>query len=282
MRSEKITAALAALLAACATTAPQPPTPAAQLAYGLPALNPATYELADTSNIQLETPGMGNVNTLIAFRTTAALGVHPDSAGTVASVRLTSLAGTFSNPAAGDMAVDDAVAPKDAALLVLAPTGAQSIRSAPVLTPEALRILGGNGVFHEFFVSLPGDTVSLGATWTDTLIVADSTLGVNSHSTSVVSSVWQRDSVLADGSNVHVIAASIATTTTIDGLVSGVEVRQRLNGTSTARLLWDSARNLLVSRDEQGTVAGTLDLPASNVTALPVRGTFARRLRLLP
>lgn len=273
-------AILALSAAACASTpvvAPAAPT----LAYALPAVNPARYLVADTTRILVDAPGERTVETMIALRTQALLGVHVDSAGLLASVRLDSLSGAFVVGQEASMVLDSADAPQDALLLRLAAGGADTLIAAPVFTRELTRIIGGPSFANHLFVPLPGAAVPVGTAWTDTLTLTEEDAGVRSTTTAIISSVLQGDTVI-DGHTLQVIASSIATAIDVSGVVDNLDVSQELTGTSTALTLWDDTRSLLFRREETGSAAGTMDLPGLGVSGVPVRASMRRTVELLP
>jgi hypothetical protein len=266
--------------AACAgapVAAPVAPT----LAYALPAVNPATYLITDTTRILVTAPGERSVETTIALRGRVLLGVHVDSVGLLASVRFDSVSGAFTVGAERSMTLDSADLPVDAVMLRLAADGADSLLVTPVFSAALSRISGGPSFVRHLFVSLPGRAVVPGTVWTDTLTLTEEDEGVRSTTRAIVTSVLQGDTAI-DGHTVHVIASSIAMSIEVSGVVDDLEVVQHLTGTSTAQTLWDDVRSLLVQREEHGTASGTMDLPALGVTGVPVRASIHRTIGLLP
>lgn len=273
--------AILALSAAGCASAPAPAPAAPTLAYALPAVNPARYLVADTTRILVDAPGERTVETMIALRTHVLLGVHVDSAGMLASVRLDTLSGAFVVDAQPTMMLDSADAPVDAVLLRLMPGGADTLIAAPVFTAELTRIIGGPSFANHLFVPLPGGAVTVGTTWSDTVTVTEEDAGIRSTTSAVISSVLQGDTVI-DGHTLQVIASSIATTIDVSGVVDNLDVSQRLTGTSTALTLWDDTRSVLFRREETGTATGTMDLPGIGVSGVPVRASLRRTVELMP
>lgn len=273
-------AILALVIGACA--AAPPPAPAAPtLAYALPGVNPASYLVADTTRILVRAPGDRTIETVIAVRSRATIGVHVDSAGMLASVRLDSLTGDFAVAGEASVVLDSADVPVDAVLLRLSPAGADSVIVVPGFSAALTRVVGGASFMQHLFVPLPGGPTAFGAVWTDTLTMTEEDAGVRSTTRAIVVSSLAGDT-LVDGRTLRVIASNISMAIDVSGVVDGLEVTQRLTGEGNARTLWDDERALLVWREEHGTARGTMDLPALGASAVPVEATIHRTVRLLP
>ncbi len=92
---------------------------------------------------------------------------------------------------------------------------------------------------------------------------------MNSDMTQVIRSTWSRDTLVA-GKSLIVITSVISTDMQLSGSNQGVEIAQRLSGTSTAVTLWDPAAGVVVERTEEGTSSGTADLPGFNMSDIAV------------
>lgn len=276
------TVAMIALgLLACASAPPAPETTAPTLAYVIPPVNPATYLITDTTRVAVEGSDGRNLNTTAALRARAALGMHTDSIGMLASVRLLSVSGAFDAAGTVTTRVDSADVPAGAALLRMSGRGVDSAMHAPHMSRELLRVTGGASFFQHFFTRLPDAPVEPGYVWTDTVTHQDDAAGVQSRSRTIMTSSLQGDTVV-EGRTVRVIASRLATTIELQGVVDGMQVRQQLTGTGTARTLWDDEQGLLVRREETSMASGTLDLPALDMRGVPVQASTRRLLRLLP
>lgn len=274
-----IVAIIAFGLIACASAPPPPPVTAPTLAYVLPPVNPARYALADTSRIAIEAPGGRDLNTMIALQATADLGMHVDSAGMLASVRLQSVSGSFEAGGQVTLQVDSADTPSGAALVRMSGRGPDSTMHTPGMSSALTRVAGA-AIFRNFFVRLPGRAIEPGIVWTDTLTFEDDGYGVRSTTRIVVSSSFQGDTTVG-GRLLRVIASRLATVIEVQGVVDGMEVRQNLVGSGRATTLWDDARGLLVAREERSTASGTMDMPVLGTGAVPVQAHSHRVLTLL-
>jgi hypothetical protein len=63
-------------------------------------------------------------------------------------------------------------------------------------------------------------------------------------------------------------------------MAQGFEIRQHINGTSTATTLWDPVRRVVFERIENGTSQGSMELPAMGMTGIPIRMSSTAVLRL--
>lgn len=276
-----IVAMIALGLLACASAPPAPEITAPTLAYVIPPVNPATYLIADTTRVAVEAQDGRNLNTTAAVRARAAVGMHLDSIGMLASVRLVSVSGAFEAAGTVTTRVDSADVPSGATLLRMSARGVDSTMHAPHMSRELLRVTGGGSFFHHFFTRLPGGPAEPGYVWTDTVTLHDDAAGIQSRTRTIMTSSLQGDTVI-DGRTVRVIASRLATLIELQGVVDGMQVRQQLTGTGTARTLWDDEQGLLLLREETSTTKGTLDLPALEMRGVPVQANTRRLLRLQP
>jgi hypothetical protein len=95
----------------------------------------------------------------------------------------------------------------------------------------------------------------------------------------VVTSTWARDTTVA-GRTLNVITHSTLRRLDVAGTSEGVEIAQKLSGTSTGYTLWDAQRNVVVERYETTSLSGTFDLPAMGLKGLPVTAQGSGRLTL--
>jgi hypothetical protein len=123
--------------------------------------------------------------------------------------------------------------------------------------------------FRRFYVRLPAGTVRRGAVWVDTISATDDNAGTKAVLNDVVTSTFVGDTTV-NGRSVALITTSSQRTLNVSGTSQGVEIAQKLTGTSTGRVLWDAQRRLLVSRTESAQLSGTFDLPQMGVTGMPV------------
>ncbi len=271
----------ALLIAGTGACASAPRATAPTLAYAMPPVNPALYELTDTTRVRVEADRGRNLDTTIGLTARAHVGTHVDSAGLLASVRLATVRGTI---AVGDqvtLQADSASLPTGAALLRLGGRGIDSTMHVPGMPRSLARIIGGESFFHHFFVRLPGGPTVPGTEWTDTVSLTDEGAGVTSRTRTVVVSTLRGDTTI-DARVLRVIDSRITTTIEVDGIVDGMQVSQRLIGAGTAVSLWDEPASMLVAREETLTANGTMDLPVAGLRGAPVASTTRRVLRLVP
>lgn len=271
----------ALLIAGTGACASAPRTTVPTLAYGMPPVNPALYELADTTVVRVEADRGRNLDTTIGITVRAEVGTHVDSAGMLSSVRLRSVRGTFVVGDQVTLRADSASLPTGAALLRMSARGADSTMHVPGMPRSLARIIGGESFFHHFFVRVPGGPVAPGTEWTDTVSLTDEGGGVQSRTRTVVVSALRGDTTI-DARVLHVIHSRISTTIEVDGIVDGMQVSQRLVGAGEAVSLWDETRSMLVAREETLTVNGTMDLSGADLRGVPVQSTTKRVLRLVP
>jgi len=249
------------------------------LAYAVPAVNPATYSVADTTIVAVRGGRGRSLDTRLGLAARAVVGMHTDSAGMLASIRLESVDGTFQAGGAVASHVDSSSVPSGSALLRMSPSGPDSTRYLPQLANALSRFIGGESFYYHFFVRLPGVATVPGTVWTDTVSLTDAGGGVESRTETIVSASFVGDTAI-DGRTLRVITSRFTSSVVLTGIVDGMEVSQQLVGTGEATTLWDDAASLMFLREETVTSTGTMDLPAAGLRAVPVEARTRRVVRL--
>ncbi|MCI0432077.1 MAG: hypothetical protein L0271_00310 [Gemmatimonadetes bacterium] len=248
------------------------------LAWTVPATPSLAYEVADTTAISMDI--MGNA-IRIDGNAFAALQLDFATAGdrVRTTVRFRELRGEFANSMGPTETLSQSDMPGPATVEVGA-RGDVRLTDVPAMTPTAAQILGPQSAYKRLFIPLPGRVVANGAGWVDTIQVSDDAGGMSSTTTLVVTSVLHGDTTV-DGRRLRVIRSDAEVTTRVAGTNQGVELRQNLNGTSTGLSLWDPALNGIVLHDESTTMTGTMELPAMNLSGIPVVYQNQQRMRLV-
>lgn len=278
---------LPAVLCACASAppaAPSVPGEAPAPSGGTPALAWAastpmslTYETSDTVAMLMSAGGM-DVRVNLSARTETAMDVAPASQGVRATIRVTSLDGIATNSAGPSIRVgaEDVPGPAE---VTASPRGVVEIVQQPEMSANLRRILGPSDLYRRMFLRLPGREIARGVEWTDTIRVTEQQNGLTSNTTTVLRSVWSRDTVVA-GRTLNVITSRASNEAQIAGTTDGVQLEQHLTGEGTAVTLWDPQRRVIVERTETGTASGSTDLPAMGVQGMPTSLQATHRMRL--
>lgn len=254
---------------------------APRLAWDRAPAAPVSYVVADTGSFTMNIPGMGEAPVDIRSRVTADLAFERDPAGGLrVTASVTDLAGTFSSPAGPGVSVDADDAPPPAVVRVT-PEGVVTLVDETAFAGSLAQITSPGALYRSFFVRLPDEAVSRGATWTDTVRISERQSGMQSEMTQVIRSTWSRDTVV-DGTPLVVITSAITTDMQLEGANQGVEIRQQLSGSSNAVTLWDPAAGLIVQRTEEGTATGTADLPGFDMTGIAVNARSRQVVRRVP
>lgn len=273
-----VAAGLAALvLAACAGATPGVPGPAG-LAYGIPDPNPATYILADTATFIIEAGPMGTLDVRVAQEATAELAFRRRGDGYDVDVSVPRYRGSFENPSQGSNRADQSHIGGPVGVSLDA-RGRVEVVDTPRFDPAILDITGPESLVRPLFVHLPGRPVDVGDRWVDTVRTLEETPESTSRGHTVITSTLAGDTMVA-GERMLVIVTSSENLIEMEGRSGGVDIRQRLTGGTAGRIVWDPERHLLVERNDNGELSGTLELPGMGVGGLPVRGSVARRVRL--
>jgi hypothetical protein len=280
-------AVLLVVLTACSkrapvVTAPAPvetaPTPG--LAYTAKEAAQYQYDFSDTTVSEIQAGPAGTIHVNIGVRGTADLAFEPTTAEQKVTINFSAFTGSFSN-SSGGAPVTATKADINGPLVVnLRPRGTLTVVTRPVVTSAFRTVSGSEGIFRRFFLQLPNRTVQVGATWTDTTSTEETNEGVTTKVQNIVRSTWTRDSTVA-GHTLNVINFTADRTLEVSGTSQGVNIVQKLRGTASGIALWDPQRRTLVSRQETATLNGTFDLPAMNMTNMPINasGRASTRLR---
>jgi len=260
------------VVAGCASRGGVRPADGA-LAYAVPALNPAVYTYADTTRMDMD---LASVD--LAARATVELVFEPAPRGLRATARWTDFDGVFVSPN-GRVAADESGI-EGPLVLGVDGRGRVEVVEAPRLSPAMREVMGGpSAMAQALVVRLPGRVVEPGATWVDTVRVAEESEGLSSMFEAVVTSTWAGDTAVA-GRTLRLIRTRSAVTLDVYGVTQGIEIRQRLAGESHGTVLWDPERRLLVAREEDGVLNGTMELPAMDMRGIAVRSRSRTRLAL--
>jgi hypothetical protein len=275
MRPIHLAAAAALLLAGCglATESPGPEG----LAYDVPTPNPAAYTFSDTAVFTIES-ALGPMRVVTAQAGTAELDFRRWRDDGRVVVRIPRWRGTFRNETQGAVHADESDIGGVFTVRV-EPRGRVTVVDTPSLSDAVLDIAGPEGLIRPLFVHLPGRPVEPGARWVDTVTTVAEVGGTRSVIRSRLTSTLQGDTAIADR-RVLLIRTRAENTVEVTGVSGGVEIAQRLEGTSIETVLWDDDADLLVERVATGTLTGTLELPGVGVEPMPVRAETRRTVSL--
>lgn len=273
--------AMAVLAAACGGGAgPGAPAPGAPgFTYVVPEPATLVYERTDTSAVSMEITGMGTMTIHVALRTVADLAFQEAAPrGVQVRVNITELEGSVSNPMSGSQNIRDT---PGEALLVVSAAGDVEVLEKPDLPTELAQVAGGESLYRDYFVPLPAGDVARGAQWVDTVSVTEDTGGMRSTSTTIIRSTWTRDTTVAD-QTLRVVESSMDVTARVEGSSQGMRIEQSLAGNGTATTLWNPRAHVLVARQEDAELGGSMALPDMGMSGMPVSMRTRSSLRLRP
>lgn len=257
---------------------PSAPAPAG-LGYGEPEINPATYAFSDTSTFSIEAPGYGVMEVESAQLGIAELHFRPAAHGYDVEVRLPRFQGSFRNADQGITRADesDIGGPVGVSLSF---TGRMTVVDTPAVSQAFLDVTGAESMVRPLFVRLPGRAIAPGGRWVDTVRTRDQSAETVSTGSSVITATLLGDTVLDDRRLLRIGTETVASVE-VSGVSGGAVMEQRLRGVLRGHVLWDEQARVLVERVDEGELVGTLDLPGSGITPLPVSATVRRRVSLL-
>jgi hypothetical protein len=243
------------------------------LAYGPPAVPAAIYAYGDTTELNTQ---MGVVE--VRSRGTLELAFEPAATGLRATARWVDFEGRLASPQ-GTVDADESGV-EGAFVLNVDERGRVELVDVPRLTEAFRQVAGAPAMMAQgLFIRLPGRPVEPGAMWVDTVRVTEESEGLTSTFQAVVTSTWAGDTVVAERT-LRVIRRAGVLSLGVQGVTQGVEIQQSLTGESVGVALWDPERRLLVAREENGELRGTMELPALGAQGVPVRARTRTRLAL--
>ena len=269
------------VLAACAANPPAsagPEAPTSVLAYSLAAPDTLVYDFADTTNSTIQGGAIGQINVSIGSRGSISVQLEPARDATRATATLTDFAGTFRNSAGGGDVTAAAADVRGPAVMTVSPRGEVTFVETPTVSQQ-FRTVAGDNVFRRLFHRMPGGAVSVGTTWTDTIVTEENSEGMVSRTRNVIRSAYARDTTVA-GRQLAVINSIAERTLEVSGVSQGIDIRQTLQGTANGVTLWDPQSRAIVSRTESVDMRGTFDLPGMGVSGMPMTATGSLRMTL--
>lgn len=285
MRYRRFHAAAAVLLAgACGPGTPETPAPSTvELGYSMPAVNPVMYASADTVRVNIDL-GPGQVMEQVMGQTSQVRLAFAPAMGTAGHLNVTAEFVDFNAfmemPMAPRVDMGDEMV-QGQFQLSLTPEGEAEVVSGPELPEELQGMMMGDNLFEDFFTRLPAETVTPGASWTDT-IRAESEEGApaSSMTEAIVVSTFRGDTTVA-GRTLWIIDSNSTVNVLTEAESQGMQMRSELTGSSSERTLWDPARRVMYSSDASGTMSGTVSIPAAGMADIPLDVTNTRSVRLV-
>lgn len=273
-----ITLAATALLAACGGKSGPPVPGPSGLAYIIPDPNPVSYVFGDTARFTIETGPMGSMRVVGAQEGEAELAFREDGGGFRVEVGFPRLDASFATAAQGTERADQS--DLGGPLLVrLTHAGRIAVVDTPAMSPALAGMVGPETLVRPFFVHLPARPVDAGASWVDTVRTREETGGTLSSGRSVITTTLVGDTLVA-GRRLLLLRTRSVNEIEVTGVSGGMEIEQKLTGTTRGHVLWDPLRALVVERREEGELSGTLALPGAGLGGLPVTGAVRRTVRL--
>jgi hypothetical protein len=253
------------------------PTPEL-LAHSLPAVSPAVYTIGDTATFTVDSGPMGGLTVAAAYTGVARFEVWPSDQAFEASVRFLQFHGTLSSNRETRRTVDETHI-DGAFSLRFDARGRVEVTDTPALSTEILEIAGPESLVRPLFVHLPDRLVRPGELWVDTVASAEESPESRSEAYTIITTTLVGDTIF-EGRTLLLLRTRAHNRIETTGQAGGVQVRQRLMGTTTGTVVWDPALRLMVERREDGYLAGTLAMPTAGVAAMPMSARVRRVVEL--
>lgn len=249
-----------------------PPPPA--LAYGVPALSPATFTVADTASFTIDAGAMGEMNVTAAYSGLAEMTVAAGGDGFRAVIAFPRFDGSFRTDADGTQYVD-ATDIAGTFIMNVGPRGPVAMEQQPELSQELLDVVGAESLVRPLFVQLPDRAVVAGDVWVDTVTSVDESAESRTEATTILITTLVGDTLVGDRP-LLLLRTRAENRIEMHGVSGGTRVHQLLTGATDGTVIWDDQLELLVQRQEHGHLTGTLALPATDVNGMPITARVRR------
>jgi len=166
--------------------------------------------------------------------------------------------------------------------MVMHANGELRILTRPELPADLAAVSGSVNTVADFFVRLPGRDLDLGAMWTDTIVISDSTAEMRITSRRVASYTVEKDTII-DGRNAWVIAGTgdtqLESTGTLAPMDASMSVSMKVRDSDRAVITRDGTMLLREVLMEQSGTSRIVTLSAP--MEMPITGTIALKRRLV-
>ncbi len=212
------------------------------LAYAVPSVSSATYDVVDTILMSIGSPSGITELTAVAA-TTLSVSFDSDGDGMRVNAEVVDFAGSTGNRAMGmrSLGSDDA---RGSMIFVVGPTGAVEQVERPVLSADAGQFSLFNQLPYDLFPGLPGRVAGTGESWSDTVVWHSSVGGMETTST-MARTYTLAGNTVQDERSLLVIVLSAEVAISNSGSQGGRASGTTITGSLTGHLLWDAEAGLL-------------------------------------
>ena len=253
------------------------PTPEA-LRYEAPTTEAVVYDFADTARFTVEAGPVGDMRVTTSNTGLARVQLDPLDSGVMATVDFPRLLSSYETTSGGVRrgTQDDLGGP---VRVRLGPAGDLAVTSAPRFEPALAAIAGAESLVRPLFVRLSNRAVRTGDRWIDTVTTAERSDSATTRVTSRITTTLVGDTIM-DGVRLLVLRTESETEMETIDTSGGVPIVQQVEGLISGIVLWDPERSILVLREEEGRLLGTLRLADVDREPLPVTAQVTRRVEL--
>ena len=253
MNRGNLLAIVATAVAAACSGYSNSPSPARPLAYEVPSPPTATYHIADSATVSVDSP-MGKMAITSESSVTLALTFESAPGGIRVTGSVEDLVASQNNPMTGTQSADqdDVSGTLD---LVMGRRGDVEVTSLPELSGQAAQLFSFPSIAHQLFPRLPDDVVEPGGSWVDT-VTWSTTEPIKSTSGAVLTFTLVGDT-LVDGRTLLNIAVASEVTGESEIDQGGMPMTHSIGGTATGFVLWDTERGLPAYQYSERAMEGT-------------------------
>lgn len=258
-------------LAACGGGGP--PSPAG-LAYGLPSPATVTYEMGDTSNVDIDAGGQ-----MLQMRMSASgtfdVAFARGADGIDVTLSVQEYSARMTQPMGGPVSYDgDGI--DSPVQFSLDRRGVVTMMDMPELRGQAKQFFTPLSTAQTFFPRLPGTAVGMGESWTDT-IRYEGPEGEGEVSVIMVLTYTAAGDTVVDGQSLARFTFAGTSESEAAGAAEGVEFTQSVTGDMEGHVLWDMNAGVMVEHFTDSSGRGDMEV---TMAPFPL-GLRARQQRII-
>lgn len=264
-------------LGACAGTGG--PSPDGGLAYAMPNSPTAQYVYSDSLEVSVNSP-MGSMTVPQSSTATLDLTFAQGMGGLEISAAVADFEASAENPMQGSMRAD--VSDVSGMLtMTLDRLGNVEVVDLPSTSGAAANLASFRSLAQNMFPRLPGEALTAGEMWVDTVRWSGSDGAADVDSDMVYTSTVVGDTVVS-GRRLLAFSVQGAGTLILNVSEQGAQLEQELDVESTTIVLWDPETRMLVSSDTEREFEGVLNIVGMNMPPMSVSGSGPVHVRLVP
>jgi hypothetical protein len=265
---KKVTSSFLLLFGLAACAGPGGVAPGGGLLYQVPETPSLTYVTESSQDISIDAGAMGSMTMTASSEATLGVTFAPAPEGVQVTVAFQDVSASMTQPMGGSLTATESDIEGDL-VFTMDPEGRGTMVSTPEVKGAAEQLVNPGTFVYEFFPRLPGEAVSPGGSWTDTIQYDLETSQGDVSSNAILTYTLVGDTVV-DGASLLYITYEGQADVVGAGMTEGMEVIQAFAGDVTGMFLWDPARGIMLGGESSQDMDGTVEVPAAGMPPMPM------------